>query len=112
MLIRCLTWAYSVLLVFHDRKLREHYGEEMIAVFGEQLGDRLQEEGRSGVLREAGRAFGELATIALPARVQNETAAVVSAALLLSVLVWIALCRILVNPDVLDPWLRVVGLQC
>jgi len=112
MLIRWLAWMYSVLILFHDRKLRECYGEDMLAVFREQVDESLRAEGLVGALRDTGRAYGEVATVALPARLRSDAVVVVSLTVVLSIATWMGLCKVLLDPDVLNPFLRKVGLQC
>lgn len=109
--IRVMCVCYSILLMLYTRRLRDVYGQEMVDVLREQMLEALQTSGRAGLLRPAGRAVGELVTIAVPSRL-NKDFAVISLAACTSSGMLFALCRVLLNQDILDPWMRVIGLQC
>ena len=110
--IRLLCACYSILLVLHTRRLRDAYGAEMAAVLREQMIDELYTNGAMDALRAAGKAFCELVTIAVPARLNQERVAAFSLAICISVGLFAGMYRIFPDQDVLDPWMRAVGLQC
>lgn len=110
--IRMMCACYSVLLVLYERRLRDVYGAEMVNVLREQMIETCHTSGITAPLRVGGRAFWELATLAVPSRLNTEQFAVFSFAACASFGMLFALCRIVLNPDILDPWMRIVGLQC
>lgn len=112
MFVRVMCSCYSGLLILHNRRLREAYGQEMVDVLRKQMLDALETNGRTGPVLPAARAVGELITIAIPSRLNQKGLAVISAAVCTSFSLLFALCRVLLDQDVLDPWMRTIGLQC
>jgi hypothetical protein len=112
MFVRVFCACYSALLILHSRRLRDAYGQEMVDVLRYQMLDALNAKGNTGPLLPAGRALGELFTIAIPSRLNQKRLAVVSAALCTSFALLFALCRVVLNQDILDPWMSTIGLQC
>lgn len=110
--VRVICTCYSALLILHNRRLREAYSQEMVDVLREQMLDALDTNGRTGPLVPAVRAVGELITIAIPSRLNQQGLAVVSAAVCTSFLLVVGLWHVVLNQDVLDPWMRTIGLQC
>lgn len=110
--VRVFCACYSALFILYNRRLREAYGQEIVDVLRDQMLDALNENGKTGPLLPAGRALGELFTIAIPSRLNQKGPAVISAAACTSFTLLFALCRILLNQDILDPWMRAIGLQC
>ena len=60
--------AYAFLLYFYPLPLRRQFGAQMISIFEDQLSDAWRLSGLAGALRIWLRAFAELLTVALPAR--------------------------------------------
>jgi hypothetical protein len=110
--IRLMCAGYSVLLLLYARRLRDAYGQEMVAFLREQMLETLDREGPAGPLRPAGRALYELVTVALPSRLNTEGAAIFSLAVCGSFGILFALCQVVLDQDILDPWMRSLGLQC
>ncbi len=110
--VRMFCACYAALLILHSRRLRDAYGQEMVDVLRDQMLDALNADGKTGPLLPAGRALGELITIAVPSRLNQEGLAVISVAACTSFGLLFALCRVLLNQDILDPWMRTIGLQC
>jgi hypothetical protein len=110
--VRVMCTCYSALLILHNPRLRKAYSQEMVDVLREQMLDALDTNGRTGPLLPAARAVGELITIAIPSRLNQKDLAVISAAAGTSFALLFALCRVLLNQDILDPWMRTIGLQC
>ena len=71
--------VYRSALLLYPPSLRYEFGEEMLAVFGEDLQDACRRHNRRDVLRVWGRALYEILRIALPG--QSGNAAVVVPAL-------------------------------
>jgi hypothetical protein len=84
----------------------------MVSVLREQMLETLQTSGTMGPLRTAGRAVLELATVAIPSRLNSEGFAVISVASCASFWMLFALYRVVLNQDVLDPWMRSLRLLC
>ena len=104
--IRVMCACYRILLRLYRRRLREAYGVEMVSVLREQMLDTLHTSGSTGALRAAGGALCELVTIAIPSRLNSEGVAVTSLAVCTSYGMLFALYRVVLNQDVLDPWMR------
>jgi hypothetical protein len=82
----------------------------MVSVLREQMLDTLHTSGSKGALQAAGRALCELVTIAIPSRLNSEGFAVISLAVCTSYGMLFAVYRVVLNQDVLDPWMRSLGM--
>jgi hypothetical protein len=98
--------CYSLLLILYPRALRDAYGREMVGVMREQILD-----GGEGwaVLR----AFAEVVTIGIPARLRNDVSAAAPLAVCTSTAVFYGLLFVLHDTGPLDAFMRRwLGVQC
>ena len=111
-IVAAICSCYSFLLVLYPRRLRDKFGSDMVAMLRQQLLDGFEAEGLPGTVRAAGGAFGELVTIGIPSTLKNETLAIFPMAICTSFVMLYSLSAVLYEPDILDPLMRRLGLQC
>jgi hypothetical protein len=104
--------CYSFLLVLYPRSLRDAYASEMVDTLRRHLLDSFTAAGVLGISRATCEAFCELVVIGVPSRLNQAAFAVFSLAISTSFATLYTLAMVLHNPDVLDPLMRRLGLQC
>jgi hypothetical protein len=111
-IVNAVCACYSLLLIVYPRALRDSYGAEMVETLRQQLLDGFESAGVAGAFRAAARAFLELGTIAIPSRLKDQAVAVFPLAICTSFAMLYTLTLALHQPDIFDPLMRRLGLQC
>ncbi len=70
-IIRWSGWTYRCLLIAYPRELRRRFGADMIEVFEDQLYEAALQGGRSGIVSLWRTALWELASVAVPLRLES-----------------------------------------
>ncbi|MGB7731761.1 MAG: hypothetical protein WBL50_27330 [Candidatus Acidiferrum sp.] len=89
-IIRWSGWIYGCLLIAYPRELRVRFGADMVEVFEDQLSEAVMQCGRSGIVSLWGTALWELASVAVPSRLES-TAVIAGAVsfLVSSAIAWV-----------------------
>jgi hypothetical protein len=90
--IHASVWIYRQLLLVYPRELRAHFSNDMAETFEDLLHDAASQRGAFGILSLWRCAFLELATVAIPARLQsNQMIAAALSLLASSLITWVFL---------------------
>jgi hypothetical protein len=90
--IHASVWIYRQLLHVYPRELRAHFSTDMAEIFEDLLHDAASQRGALGITLLWRCAFLELATVAIPARLQsNQMIAAALSLVVSSLITWVFL---------------------
>jgi hypothetical protein len=72
-IVRWSGWIYGYLLIAYPRELRRRFGANMVEVFEDQLYEAGVQRGRLGIVSLWRTALWELASVAIPSRLESTT---------------------------------------
>ncbi len=84
LIIRWSGWIYGCLLIAYPRELRRRFGADMVEVFEDQLYEAAGQRGRSRIISLWRTALWELASVAIPSRLESTTVIAGAVSLLVS----------------------------
>jgi hypothetical protein len=82
--------VYQVSLIFYPKDLRSEFGDEMIAIFDEQVSEAYFQGGFTGLLSVWFSVMQEFVTVALPSRIAGHMVPIIAATAALAFMVWFA----------------------